>query len=200
MTDPRLLRQLGFIVEVDKLKQVLRRTSIVGESRLENSAEHSWHLGVMAALLAEYAPPGTDLGRTLTMLLIHDVVEIDAGDTFAFDEAGNTGKLEREHKAAERLFGLLPPDQGERLSTLWEEFEENRTSEARFANALDRFHAFVQNVSNGGGTWKAHAISMARILERMDPIREGAPALWPHVVRTVEEIMGREYQEDETEI
>lgn len=197
MTDPRLLRQLDFIVEVDKLKQVLRRTSIIGESRLENSAEHSWHLGVMAALLAEYAPPGTDLGRTLTMLLIHDVVEIDAGDTFAFDEAGNSRKVEREHRAAERLFGLLPADQGDRLMDLWEEFEANRTPEARFANALDRFHAFVQNVSNRGGTWRRHAISKLRILERMDPIREGAPALWPHVVRTVEELMGPEHPEDE---
>ncbi len=192
MTDPRLLRQLDFIVEVDKLKQVLRRTSIVGESRLENSAEHSWHLGVMAALLAEYAPPGTDLGRTLLMLLIHDVVEIDAGDTFAFDEAGNAGKAEREWRAAERLFGLLPPDQNDKLSALWEEFEENRTPEARFANALDRFHAFVQNVSNSGGTWIRHGIPKARILERLDPIREGAPALWPHVVRTVDRLMGSE--------
>ncbi len=199
MTDPRLLRQLDFIVEVDKLKQVLRRTSIVGESRLENSAEHSWHLGVMAALLAEYAPAGTDLGRTLTMLLIHDVVEIDAGDTFAFDEAGNADKIERERKAAERLFGLLPPDQGDKLSSLWEEFEENRTSEARFANALDRFHAFVQNVSNAGGTWRRHGISKARILERMDPIREGAPALWPHVVRTVDDLMGPADPEDDAE-
>ena len=196
MTDPRLRRQLDFIVEVDKLKQVLRRTSIVGEARLENSAEHSWHLGVMATLLTEYAPAGTDLGRTLLMLLIHDVVEIDAGDTFAFDESANADKLERERRAAERLFGLLPPDQGDRLRSLWDEFEEGLTPEARFANALDRFHAFVQNVSNGGGTWKRHAISKERILERMDPIREGAPALWPHVVRTVDEIMGTPLEDD----
>ncbi len=189
MIDPRLHRQLDFIVELDKLKRVLRRTSVIGESRLENSAEHSWHLGVMAALLAEYAPAEVDLERTLTMLLIHDVVEIDAGDTFAFDVAANADKEEREKRAAERLFGVLPPDQAERLRALWDEFEEGRTSEARFANALDRFHALLQNVHNGGGTWKRHGISRERILVRMDPIREGAPALWPYVLRVVDEVM-----------
>ena len=190
MTEPRLLRQLDFIVELDKLKHVLRRTSVIGESRLENSAEHSWHLGVMAALLAEYAPSEVDLERTMTMLLVHDVVEIDAGDTFAFDAAANADKEERERRAAERLFGLLPADQAEGLRGLWDEFETGGTPEARFANALDRFHALLQNVHNGGGTWKRHEISRERILQRMDPIREGAPALWPYVLRVVDEVMG----------
>jgi putative hydrolase of HD superfamily len=190
MTDPRMHRQLDFIVEMDKLKHVLRRTSVIGESRLENSAEHSWHLAVMAALLAEYAPGKVDLERTLTMLLVHDVVEIDAGDTFAFDAAANADKEERERRAAERLFGLLPPDQAERLRGLWDEFEAGETPEARFANALDRFHALLQNLHNDGGTWKTHGISRERIFVRMDPIREGAPALWPYVLRVVDEVMG----------
>ena len=190
MTDPRLRRQLDFIVELDKLKHVLRRTSVIGESRLENSAEHSWHLGVMAALLAEYAPGGVDVERTLTMLLVHDVVEIDAGDTFAFDAAAMADKEERELRAAERLFGLLPPDQAGRLRALWDEFERADTPEARFANALDRFHALLQNVHNGGGTWKLHGVSREQVLSRMEPIREGAPALWPYVLAALDEVMG----------
>ncbi len=190
MTDSRLRRQLDFLVELDKLKLVLRRTMVIGESRLENSAEHSWHLGVMAALLAEYAPGELDRERALTMLLVHDVVEIDAGDTFAFDVAANADKEEREQRAAERLFGLLPPDQAERLRGLWDEFEAGATPEARFANALDRFHALLQNVHNQGGTWKRHGITRAQVLARMEPIREGAPALWPYVLASLDEVMG----------
>jgi putative hydrolases of HD superfamily len=190
MTDPRLRRQLDFIVELDKLKQVLRRTMVIGESRLENSAEHSWHLGVMAALLSEYAPGDVDVERTLTMLLVHDVVEIDAGDTFVFDAAAMADKEERELRAAERLFGLLPPDQGERLRALWDEFETAATPEARFANALDRFHALLQNVHNGGGTWRRHHVTREQVLSRMEPIRGGAPALWPYVLAALDEVMG----------
>lgn len=190
MDDPRLRSQLDFLVELDKLKLVLRRTMVIGESRRENSAEHSWHLGVMAALLSEYAPVPVDPERTLTMLLIHDVVEIDAGDTFVFDDAAMADKEERERRAAGRLFGLLPPDQGQRLRRLWEEFEVCTTPEARFAVALDRFHALLQNVHNRGGTWKRHGVSREQVLARMEPIRDGAPALWPYVQRMVEEVMG----------
>lgn len=185
--DDRLPRQLAFIVELDKLKQVLRRTSLIGESRVENSAEHSWHLGVMAAVLAEHAPAPVDMERTMAMLLVHDVVEIDAGDTFAFDAAANADKEERERRAAERIFGLLPADQADTVRALWDEFEEATTPEARFANALDRFHALLQNAHNGGGTWKRHGITRERILERMDPIREGAPGLWSYVLQVVDE-------------
>ena len=188
MTDPRLRRQLDFLVELDKLKLVLRRTMVIGESRLENSAEHSWHLGVMAALLAEYAPGDVDRERALTMLLGHDVVEIDAGDTFAFDDAAMADKEQRERRAAERLFGLLPPDQAERLRGLWDEFEAGVTTEARFANALDRFHALLQNVHNQGGTWKRHGITRAQVLSRMEPIQDGAPALWPYVLASLDEV------------
>lgn len=186
----RLEAQLAFAAEMDRLKHVLRRTSVVGESRLENSAEHSWHLAVIAPVLAEHAPAEVDLARTLSMLLIHDVVEIDAGDTFAFDAAANLDKEEREQAAAERLFGLLPEDQQAHYRALWDEFEARETPEAMFANALDRFQGLLQNVHNNGGTWKKYGISREKILERMDPIREGAPALWPWVVRMVDSVMG----------
>lgn len=189
MTD-RLASQLAFAAEMDKLKHVLRRTSVVGESRLENSAEHSWHLAVLAPVLAEHAPAEVDLARTLTMLLIHDVVEIDAGDTFAFDAAANLDKEEREQAAADRLFGLLPEDQQAHYRDLWDEFEARETPEAMFANALDRFQGLLQNVHNDGGTWKKYGISREKILERMDPIREGAPALWPWVTRMMDGVMG----------
>lgn len=190
MSDLRLSSQLDFLVELDKLKGVLRRTMVIGESRRENSAEHSWHLGVMAVLLSEYAPSPVDVERTLTMLLVHDVVEIDAGDTFVFDDAAMADKDTRERQAAHRIFGLLPPDQAERLRGLWEEFEASVTPEARFANALDRFHALLQNAHNRGGTWKRHGVSRKQVLSRMEPIREWAPALWSYVVRTVDEVMG----------
>ena len=190
MTDDRLASQLAFLAELDKLKLVLRRTSVMGESRLENTAEHSWHLGVMATVLAEHAPVGVDVERAMTMVLVHDIVEIDAGDTFAFDAAAHHDKEERERAAAERLFGLLPEDQHARFRALWDEFEARETPEALFANALDRFQGLLQNVHNDGGTWKKYGIPRDRILERMDPIREGAPALWPWVVRMVDGVMG----------
>lgn len=189
VSSPRLTQQIAFLAELDRLKQVLRRTSVIGESRLENSAEHSWHLTVMAPVLLEHAPDGVDLPHAMRMLLVHDIVEIDAGDTFAFDKAANADKEERERRAADRLFGLLPADQAGEFRALWDEFEEGDTPEARFANALDRFQALLQNVHNDGGTWKKHGITRERILERMDPIRDGAPGLWPYVVDVIGQVM-----------
>ena len=183
----RLTQQLAFLRELDKLKGVLRRTSLIDRSRLENSAEHSWHLGAMALTLAEYAPEGTNLSRVVEMLLVHDIVEIDAGDTFAFDKAANVGKADREALAAGRLFGLLPDDAGLRLRALWEEFEAEKTREARFANALDRFQGLLMNDAPGdGGTWRIHGVTSTQVLERMAPIQYGAPALWPVVLGAVE--------------
>ena len=189
MTGTRLERQIAFLAEIDKLKQVLRRTSLIGEPRLENSAEHSWHLAIMAPIFAEYASAEIDLGRAMRMLLVHDVVEIDAGDTFAFDVAANADKEERERQAAERLFGLLPEDQAAEVRALWDEFEEGATPEARFANALDRFQGLLLNVHNQGGTWKQYGITREQIMGRMDPIREGAPPLWPYVLEVVDRVM-----------
>ncbi|MEO7367232.1 MAG: HD domain-containing protein [Gemmatimonadaceae bacterium] len=183
----RLDRQLVFLRELDKLKGVSRRISLIDRSRLENSAEHSWHLGTMAVTLAEYAPAGTDIARVVEMLLIHDVVEIDAGDTFAFDAAANSDKAERETLAAERLFGLLPDDDALRLRDLWNEFEHGETPTARFANALDRFQGLLMNDAPGdGGTWRIHGVSKQQVLTRMAPIQSGAPALWPAVLAAVE--------------
>ncbi len=184
----RLGRQLEFVARLDELKSVERMTSIIGESRRENSAEHSWHVALMAALLAEYAPGGIDLSRVVTMLLLHDVVEIEAGDTFCFDDTANHDREERERQAADRIFGLLPEDQAVRLRATWDEFEEGRTGEARFAVALDRFQGLLQNYHNRGGTWRLHSVARARVLERMAPIQDGAPALWPTVLAVLDEV------------
>lgn len=185
MNRSRLDRQLAFIAELDKLKRVLRMTSVMDESRRENSAEHSWHLAVMAPLLAEYGPEGLDLLRAMKMLVIHDVVEIDAGDTFCFDPEANRDKEERETLAAERLFGLLPPDQEADLRQLWDEFEARTTPEARFANALDRLSGLLQNYHNDGGTWRLHEVPLEQVRERMAPIRDGAPDIWPFVEKVL---------------
>ncbi|HEY0995256.1 MAG TPA: HD domain-containing protein [Gemmatimonadaceae bacterium] len=183
----RLRQQLAFVREVDRLKGVLRRTALGDRSRRENSAEHSWHLAVMALALAEHAPPGTDVGHAVELLVVHDLVEIDAGDTFAFDVAGYADKEAREQAAASRIFGLLPPDVAARFRAWWDEFEAGATPEARFANALDRFQALVQNDAAGdGGTWREHGISREAVLRRMAPIRDGAPGLWPVVMDAVD--------------
>jgi len=160
--------------------------SVIGGARRENSAEHSWHLAVMAPLLAEYAADDVDIGRVITMVLIHDVVEIDAGDAFCFDEAANMGQAERERDAARRLFGLLPEDQGQELRACWNEFEECQTPDARFAVALDRFQGLMMNHNNEGGTWKSHDITKQHVLKRMAPIRDGAPLLWQVVLDVVD--------------
>ena len=188
-SDPagRISRQLRFVVEIDRLKTVLRQTLLTDASRQENSAEHSWHLALMAALLTEHAGAAVDVTRTMKMVLVHDVVEIDAGDAFCYDAAANVGKEERERMAAERIFGLLPAEQAAELHALWEEFEAGETADARFAVALDRLQPLLQNIHSGGGSWRAHGIARAQVLRRMDPIRTGAPALWPQVLAVVEQ-------------
>ncbi|HEX2190719.1 MAG TPA: HD domain-containing protein [Longimicrobiaceae bacterium] len=197
MTDPdRIARQLRFVVEIDRLKTVIRRTLLTDASRRENSAEHSWHLALMAALLSEHAGAGVDVARTMKMVLVHDVVEIDAGDAFCYDAAANVGKEERERLAAERIFGLLPPEQAEELRALWEEFEAGETPEARFAVALDRLQPLIQNIHSGGGSWREHGIAREQVLRRMEPIRTGAPALWPTVLEAVERAVAEGHLRD----
>jgi putative hydrolase of HD superfamily len=182
----RLDQQIEFIVALDQLKHVLRQTSLIGGSRRENSAEHSWHLTAMALTLGEYAPPAADLLRVLKMLVVHDVVEIQAGDTFCYDVQGNLDKADREQAAATYLFGLLPPDLCDDLRRLWEEFEAGSTPSARFANALDRLQPLLHNYRNQGGTWHKHGITRAQVLKRMEPIQDGAPALWPYVLQVID--------------
>jgi putative hydrolase of HD superfamily len=188
MADNRLEAQLRFIVEVDRLKSVLRRTWLTDGSRRENSAEHSWHLALMALLLAEHAPPGLDLPHATRILLVHDLVEIDAGDTFAYDADGNADRAAREREAAERLFGLLPPDQARELRALWEEFEAGETAEARFALALDRLQPLLLNVRSQGGAWRAHGVTREQVLDRMQPIATVSAEIWAYVEWAVNEV------------
>ena len=183
----RLRDQLAFVSEIDRLKSVLRRTLLQDGSRVENSAEHSWHLAVMALVLVEYAPAGTDLSHTLKLLLVHDIVEIEAGDTFAYDAEGYLDKDARERAAADKLFGLLPSSQGAELRAFWEEFEAEETNEARFANALDRLQPFWHNLHTQGGTWRLYRVTKPQVLARMEPISRGLPDLWPVVQGLIDE-------------
>ena len=188
MNATRLERQIAFLTEADKLKTIVRRTPLTDNSRLENSAEHSWHLGLAAIALLEYAPAGTDLRRVLELLAVHDLVEIDAGDTFAYDHdpQAHATKANRERAAAERVFGLLPADQAARLRASWEEFEAQETDAARFANALDRLQALLQNAGAGGGSWSAYRVTRAQVLARMAPVQSAAPGLWPFVLGVID--------------
>ncbi len=186
--DERLERQLQFLLEIDRLKTVLRRTLLTDRSRRENSAEHSWHIALMAVLLAEYAPPGTNIDRVVRMLLVHDLVEIDAGDTFAYDTAGNAIREDRERAAADRIFGLLPQIQGDELRALWEEFEAGASADARFALAIDRLQPLLQNVNAEGGTWRSHGVTQDQVLARMSPIADASQTLWRYVEWAVTEV------------
>jgi putative hydrolases of HD superfamily len=181
MTQARLERQVGFILEVDKLKEVFRQTLCTQSGRAENDAEHSWHLCLAAIVLAEHAnEPGLNLVRLLKMLILHDLVEIDAGDTFAYDTAAMAGQHDREAVAATRIFGLLPADQAAEFRSLWDEFEERRTPEARFAAAVDRFQPCLLNTRTGGSAWRRHRVTEDRVLARNAPIAEGSAGLWEH--------------------
>jgi putative hydrolase of HD superfamily len=174
----RLTRQLRFIHEIDKLKGVLRQTRLLDASRRENSAEHSWHLAMMAVVLSEHAPPGTDLARVVTMVLLHDLVEIDAGDTFLYAPQAELAESElAERAAADRIFTMLPADQGQRLRDLWDEFEERRTAEARFARALDRLQPMLVNAQVGGGTWRSHGVTADQVLAKVALIEDGSATL-----------------------
>lgn len=178
------LPALNFILECEKLKAVERRSHPVGLDRPENSAEHSWTLALMAMTLGPQTDPAMDLLRVLKMLVLHDIVEIDAGDTFCY--ADQTGKLAREQAAADRIFGLLPPERAEEFMALWHEFEEAATSEAKFANALDRVMPLLQNHASGGGSWIEHGITVEQVLGRAGVIEGVSPELWKHVQGLVE--------------
>lgn len=189
----RLAQQMRFLVEVDQLKQVLRRTSIVGNERLENSAEHSWHVSLMALVLSEHAAaPGLDQLKVLKMLIVHDLVEIDAGDTFVYDQAGLKDQEEREQRAAKRIFGLLPAESGAELRAIWDEFEARRSPEAKFARALDRLQPMVLNYINGGGPWQEHGVRADQVREINGCIEDGAPELWRYAEELIEDAVRRE--------
>jgi putative hydrolases of HD superfamily len=183
----RLRQQLQFILEIDRLKSVLRRSYLIETDRHENSAEHSWHLAVAAMVLAEHAKEKIDVSKVIRLVLVHDLVEIDAGDTFIYDDAGNAGKAAREQNAANRLFGLLPNDQAQSFMALWREFEDRQTSEAKFAFALDRVMPILHNVFTQGGSWKEHGIRQEQALTKNRGIEEGSPVLWQAVEPLIKE-------------
>ncbi|MCP4630735.1 MAG: HD domain-containing protein [bacterium] len=178
----RFQKQIEFIMEVDKLKHVLRQTILMDRSRRENSAEHSWHIALLVFLLAEYSrETDIDLFHVMKMLVIHDLVEIDAGDTYCYDDKGREDQGRREEIAADRIFGLLPSDQAAEFRALWDEFEKRQTAESRFANAMDRVQPFLHNYFTNGQTWQANKINSRQVHERMRPVKDGAPDLWEYV-------------------
>ena len=173
----RLAEQLAFLVEVDKLKSVVRRNYLADGSRRENTAEHSWTLALMAVVLAEHAAEPVDVGTVMRMVVVHDLVEVDAGDTYVYDEAGKLTQHDRERAAAERIFGLLPGDQGAQLRAVWDEFEDGTSAEARFARTLDRLAGFLLNHESGGIAWREHGVTADRVADRLRTVDEGAPTL-----------------------
>jgi putative hydrolase of HD superfamily len=189
MTDLRA--RLTFIEELDRLKSVLRRTRLIGEERQENTAEHSWHVATMALTLSPYAPTGVDVQRAACMLLLHDIVEIDCGDTFAYDEKGNADKRERECIAADRIFGLLPVVTAKEFRALWEEHEDASTPDGAFAHAVDRFLPILHNYRTDGHAWRAHGITRTQVLNRNAVIERGCPALWHELLAMVEDAVAQ---------
>lgn len=190
----RFLKQMDFIREVDKLKHIVRRSYLTNGSRRENDAEHTWHITLMASVLDEHIfGERPDLLRVLRMLLIHDLVEIDAGDTFAYDVQGNVGKFEREKIAAERIFSILPADQGKMMMELWLEFEEGSTAEAKYAAAMDRLQPILHNYATEGKAWREHGVNSAQVLSRIDSISDSVPEIAEWAKKLIHDAVRRGY-------
>ena len=182
----RLQQQMKFILEEDKVKQIIRQTYLADGSRKENDAEHSWHLALMAVLLKEYANEEVDLAKVIPMVLLHDLVEIDAGDTYAYDQAGLATQRARETKAADRIFGMLPEDQGTKFRNLWEEFEAYETAEAKFAHVLDNCQPLLLNDASGGKSWKEHTVHKSQIYKRNEHTAEGSREIWEYMQQLID--------------
>lgn len=180
----KIKNQIAFIIEIDEMKRILRMNLHADGSKRENDAEHSWHLAVMAMLLEEYCADKVDIGRVIKIALVHDLVEVYAGDTFAYDSKGYEDKEEREKQSADKLFGMLEPGQGAYFRALWDEFEAKETPEARYANAVDRLQPLLLNYLTDGHTWKLGDVHAPQILKRMDIIRTATPELW-HIVEGI---------------
>ena len=174
----RLKKQLDFALEIDKEKNIFRQTHLSGHGRNENDAEHAWHMAIMAYLLREYSNEPVDITRVMLMCLIHDVVEIDAGDTYAYDEEGKKTQKAREEAAKERIYSLLPEDQKEELAAIFDEFEESKTSESKFAHAMDNLQPLMLNNSNDGGDWREHGVSAKQVYGRQSRTKEGSEKLY----------------------
>ena len=181
MAEKRLEDQMKFLLEIDKEKNILRQTHLSGHGRQENDAEHAWHMAIMIYLLREYANEKIDLAKTMMMALIHDIVEIDAGDTYAYDTAALATQQEREAKAAQRIFGLLPEDQREEMLALFQEFEDYETPEARFAHVLDNLQPLMLNDSNNGGDWREHQVKRSQVYKRNARTSTGSETLWAYM-------------------
>ena len=182
----RLQKQMDFIVEVDKVKQIIRQTYLSDASRKEDDAEHSWHLALMAVLLSEYSNEEVDLKKVVPMVLIHDLVEIDAGDTYAYDEAGAQIKVERETKAADRIFGMLPEDQGRWFRDLWDEFEAYESADAKFAHVLDNCQPLLLNDASNGRSWAEHGVRKSQIYKRNKHTSEGSREIWKYMQKLID--------------
>lgn len=183
----RLEQQIAFIVEIDKVKNIFRQTYLSDGNRRENDAEHSWHIALMALLLQEYAEEPVDVLKVMTMVLIHDLVEIDAGDTYAYDTEGAKTKKEREVQAAERIFGLLPEDQKTYFRSLWDEFEAYETSDAKYAHLLDNLQPLLLNDASGGISWREHGVYKSQIYKRNEKIEETSETIWELMKRVIDE-------------
>ena len=182
-----LLKQIEFIKEIDKLKYIFRKTKLINSDRPENDAEHSWHLAMMAIVLAGHANEPIDLEKVMKMVLIHDIVEIDSGDVFAYDTTKSHDNFDEELKAARRIFGILPEEQAEEFINLWIEFEEMKTPESKFARALDRLEPLLQNASNNGGTWREFDVKYDKVIEKKKAIKDGSEELWKFAENLIDE-------------
>lgn len=182
-----LQQQISFIKEIDKVKYIQRKTKLFNSDRNENDAEHSWHLTLMAIVLAEHSNEPVDIFKVVKMLLIHDIVEIDAGDTFLYDTQKNHINTDEERLAAKRIFGILPKEQAEDLIAVWEEFEAGESKEAKFAKSMDRLEPLLQNTSNNGGTWKEFGVSYDKVYQKKSVIKEGSKTIWEYAEKLIDE-------------
>ncbi|NLO69472.1 MAG: HD domain-containing protein [Porphyromonadaceae bacterium] len=183
----KLLKQIEFIKEIDKIKYIFRKTKLINSDRPENDAEHSWHLAMMAIVLSEYSNEPIDILKVLKMVLIHDIVEIDSGDVFVYDKEKSHDNFEEELKAAKRIFGMLPEEQAEEFLNIWLEFEAMKTPESKFARAVDRLEPLLQNTSNNGGTWREYDVKYDKVIEKKQVIKEGSEKLWDFAKNLIDE-------------
>ncbi|UUC44723.1 HD domain-containing protein [Flavobacterium cerinum] len=197
MFSDTLLKQIDFIKEIDKIKYIQRKTKLFNSDRRENDAEHSWHLAMMAIVLSGHSNEPVDLLKVIKMVLIHDIVEIDAGDTFIYDTQKNHTNTDEERLAANRIFGILPKEQAEELIAIWEEFELGETAEAKFAKSMDRLEPLLQNSSNNGGTWKEPGVTYKKVFAKKRTIKEGAESIWPYAESLINEGVKKGFLKEE---
>ena len=191
MQPDQLVKQIEFIKEIDKLKYIQRKTKLFNSDRNENDAEHSWHLAMMTIVLAQHSNTPIDVLKVLKMVLIHDIVEIDAGDTFIYDTQKSHDNTDEERLAAERIFGLLPTEQAAEFIAIWEEFEESKTDEAKFARSMDRLEPLLQNASNNGGTWQEFDVDYSKVYEKKKAIKNGSTTIWQYAEQLLNDSVDR---------